>query len=243
MDLRGRVAVVTGGGVRVGRALVLALARHGVRVVVHHGRSAGPAEHTATEARSLGTDAVTLQADLVDEAATRGLLAEARSRLGSVDILVNSAAIFEPAGVRETTSEAWDRHFAINLKAPFLLSQAFAAQGQRDHAGKIVNISDWRGLRPGGDHFAYTTTKAALIAMTQSLAVALAPHIQVNCLALGAILLPAGAGESYRERLVAQIPVGRLGNLAEVADALLFLLRNDFVTGQTVVIDGGRSLV
>lgn len=243
MDLRGRVAVVTGGGVRLGRALVLALAGHGVRVVVHHGRSAGPAEQTAAEARSLGTEAITVQGDLSDAGAARGVIAAARSRLGPVDILVNSAAIFEPGGVAETTPEVWDRHFAINLKAPFLLSQAFAAQRPPDRPGKIVNISDWRGLRPGADHFAYTLTKSALIAMTKSLAVALAPSIQVNCLALGAILLPAGADETYRQRLIASIPVRRMGDPDDVARALLFLVEDDFVTGQTVVIDGGRSLV
>jgi pteridine reductase len=243
MELRGRAALVTGAGVRVGRALALALAREGARVAVHYGQSADAAEQTADAARALGADAVIVQADLAHDGAARALLADLQTRWGTVDVLVNSAAIFEPAGVRGTTPELWDRHFAINLKAPFLLSQAFAAQLPAGRAGKIVNISDWRGLRPGGDHFAYTLTKAALISMTKSLAVALAPAIQVNCLALGAILLPAGADESYRRQLVAQIPAGRMGDLSEVADALIFALKNDFVTGQTIVIDGGRSLV
>jgi pteridine reductase len=243
MELRGRAALVTGAGVRVGRALALALAREGARVAVHYGQSADAAEQTADAARALGADAVIVQADLAHDGAVRALLADLQTRWGTVDVLVNSAAIFEPAGVRGTTPELWDRHFAINLKAPFLLSQAFAAQLPAGRAGKIVNISDWRGLRPGGDHFAYTLTKAALISMTKSLAVALAPAIQVNCLALGAILLPAGADESYRRQLVAQIPAGRMGDLSEVADALIFALKNDFVTGQTIVIDGGRSLV
>ena len=243
MELRGRVALVTGGGVRVGRALVLALAREGARVAVHYGRSADAAEQTAEDARKLGAEAVTVRADLAQDGAPGVMVADVPARWGTVDILVNSAAIFEPAGVRETTSELWDRHFAINLKAPFLLSQVFAAQLPADRLGKIVNISDWRGLRPGGDHFAYTMTKAALISMTKGLAVALAPAIQVNCLALGAILLPAGADESYRGKLVAQIPAGRMGDLAEVADALIFVLKNDFVTGQTIIVDGGRSLV
>ncbi len=243
MDVRGKVAVVTGAGQRLGRALVLALARRGARVVIHHGRSAAAAERTAAEARDLGTEAITVQADLTDEAAVLRIISDARGRLGFVDILVNSAAIFEPGGPAETTSVAWDRHFAVNLKAPFLLSQAFAAQAPRDRPGKIVNISDWRGLRPGADHFAYTVTKAALITMTKSLAVALAPTIQVNCLGLGAILLPAGADESYREQLIASIPARRTGDPDEVARALLFLLEDDFVTGQTVVVDGGRSLV
>jgi pteridine reductase len=156
---------------------------------------------------------------------------------------VNSAAIFEPRGVADTTSAAWDRHFAVNLKAPFLLSQAFAAQGASDAAGKIVNISDWRGLRPDGASVAYTLTKAALITLTQVLAVALAPRIQVNCLALGAILLPAGADEAYRDRLLAQIPARRLGGPADVVRALLFLLESDYVTGEVVLVDGGRHLV
>jgi len=244
MDLRGKVAVVTGGADRLGRAIVLALAGRGARVAVHYGRSAEAAARTVADARARGVEAAAVQADLADDAALRRIIPTARDLLGPVHVLVNSASIFERGGFADTSAEVWDRHFQINLKAPFLLSQDFAAQLPAGNTGKIINLGDWRGLRPGTDHFAYTMTKAALAALTQSLAQALAPHIQVNYLALGAILLPAAAGERLRERLVAATPARRLGDPQDVTSAVLFLLEGtDYITGETLIIDGGRSLV
>lgn len=243
MDLAGRVAVVTGGGRRLGRAMAVALGARGMRVVVHYGTSSTEAEATAAAIRAGGGEALVVQADLADEGAVRRLIPAAVERFGRVDVLVNSAAIFEPGGVADTTSAAWDRHFAINLKAPFLLSQTFAAHLAPDATGKIVNVSDWRGCRPDATYLAYTLTKAALMTLTQALAVALAPRVQVNCLALGAILLPAGADATYRERLLAQIPARRLGTPDDVVRALLFLLEHDYLTGEVLLVDGGRHLV
>jgi len=170
-----------------------------------------------------------------------------------VDILVNSAAIFEPGKWDDTTEANWDRHFAINLKSPFFLSQTFArvaghprVAGQSHwpsaRAGHIVNIADWRGVRPGTGHVAYTLTKAALIAMTKSLALALAPNIQVNAIAPGMILPPPGKDQSYLQRQAGQIPAQRVGSPQEIAKALLFLLRSDFVTGELVFVTGGQHL-
>ncbi len=243
MDLRGRVALVTGGAQRLGWAIVLALATRGVSVAVHYNTSQDAARETVEAARRLGVDAIALPADLNEEEAVRGLVPAVRERLRRLDVLVNSASIFERGGFAGTTAPSWDRHFRINLRAPFLLSQAFAAQVPDGQTAKIVNLTDWRGLRPGTDHFAYTITKAALIALTQSMAVALAPQIQVNCLALGAILLPAGADDRVAERLIASTPAKRLGEPDDVTGALLYLLGADYVTGETLLIDGGRHLV
>jgi pteridine reductase len=153
---------------------------------------------------------------------------------------VNSASIFEPLSFQNTTLDDWHRHLNINLTAPFLLSQAFAKQTPR---GRIVNILDWRALRPGADHFPYTITKSALAAMTKSLAAALAPNITVNGLALGAILPPADHS-SANEKIIENIPAQRWAEAKEVEDALLFLLTGPaYITGEIIHLDGGRHLI
>jgi len=242
MNLDGKVAIVTGGAMRLGRALALALADQGARLAIHYGSSAGPAEAVVGEIKAMGSDATAIQADLSQAGEARSVIERAVVHLGQVDILVNSAAIFEPGNWDDTTEANWDRHFAINLKSPFFLSQAFAAQVGPERAGHIVNIADWRGARPGPDHVAYTLTKAALIAMTKSLALALAPNIQVNAIAPGLILPPPGQDQAYLENKASQVPVRRAGSPQEIANALLFLLRSDFVTGELIFVTGGEHL-
>jgi pteridine reductase len=243
VDLEGRVALVTGGAVRLGKALAWALAREGVRLAVHYNASAGPAEETVAEIRALGSDALAIQADLSRPGQSPSVIERATTHYGMVDILVNSAAIFEPSDVAHTTEAGWDRHFAINLKAPFFLSRAFAAQVGKDRPGHIVNIADWRGVRPDTEYLAYSLTKAGVLAMTEGLALALAPNIQVNAIAPGAILPPPGKGRDYLGQLAGDIPLQRVGSPAEIAKALIYLLRSDFVTGQTIFVTGGEHLV
>ena len=242
MELDGKVAIVTGGAVRLGKALTLALAEQGTRVVVHYGSSAGPAQETVRQVQALGSEALAVQADLSNPAQAPPIIEWAAARFGRVDILVNSAGIFEPGNWDNTTEANWDRHFAINLKSPFFLSQAFARHIGPERAGHIVNIADWRGARPDTDHVAYTLTKAALIAMTKSLALALAPNIQVNAIAPGMILPPPGKDETYLERMASKIPAQRIGSPAEIAKTLIFLLRSDFVTGELIFVTGGEHL-
>jgi pteridine reductase len=170
------------------------------------------------------------------------MIARAVDRFGQLDILVNSAAVFERGDVFNTTEESWERHFAINLKSPFFLSQAFAAHVGRERPGAIVNIADWRATRPGTDYVAYTLTKAALVTMTQSLALGLAPNIRVNAIAPGAILPPPDRDEAYLQKLAQAIPARRVGSPAEVGKALLFLLESDFVTGELIFVTGGEHL-
>jgi pteridine reductase len=242
MELNGKVVIVTGGAVRLGKALALALAEQGARLVIHYGSSAGPAQETVTEIKAMGSDALAIQADLSQSSEAPSIVERAVAHFGQVDILVNSAAIFKPGNWDDTTEANWDRHFAINLKSPFFLSQAFAKHVGRERAGHIVNIADWRGVRPGTDHIAYTLTKAALIAMTKSLALALAPNIQVNAIAPGLILPPPGEDQSYLERKAGKIPAQRAGSPQEIAKALLFLLHSDFVTGELIFVTGGQHL-
>lgn len=242
MELTHKVALVTGGAVRLGRAIALGLADGGADVVITYNSSAGPAEETVADIQAMGRGALSLQANFNEPLDMERVVGEIVDHVGHLDVLVNSAAIFEPGRWHDTTEANWDRHFAINLKAPFFLSQAFARAVGEDARGHIVNIADWRGVRPGTDHVAYTLTKAGLIAMTKSLALALAPRIQVNAIAPGLILPPPGRDDSYLEDKAPSIPLQRPGSAEAIVDAVLYLVRSDFVTGDLVYVTGGEHL-
>jgi NAD(P)-dependent dehydrogenase (short-subunit alcohol dehydrogenase family) len=240
MTIRGKTILVTGGALRVGREFCLAAAGAGANVIIHYGNSAEDANKTAEEIRAAGCQAWTLKADLAnpDEAAKLIDLAWGISPFFG---LVNSAAIFEPLTFTDTTIDAWQHHLAVNLTAPFLLSQSFARRLAPGATGRIINIVDWRALRPGSDHFPYTVSKAALAQMTRSLAVALAPDISVNGLALGAILPPSDGGSPD---ILKSVPAKRWATMDELHQALLFLLEGpSYITGEIIHLDGGRHLV
>jgi NAD(P)-dependent dehydrogenase (short-subunit alcohol dehydrogenase family) len=239
-DLRGHAALITGAGRRLGEAFARAVAEAGAGVCLHYGTT--PAEGLAKElVEAFSVKTAALQADLSDPRAASRLVDRAVRELGDIDLLVNSASIFGASTWSDTNIDAWQAHLAVNLTAPFLLSQAFARH-RNGRPGAIVNLLDWRALRPGPDHLAYTISKAGLAALTQSLAQALAPSIRVNGLALGAILPPPDAmGQEIPPG--ARSPLGRWGTLEETCDALLFLLAGpDFITGEILHLDGGRHL-
>jgi NAD(P)-dependent dehydrogenase (short-subunit alcohol dehydrogenase family) len=240
-ELKSRTVLITGAARRIGREFALAVAREGGNVILHHGHSSGEARLLQSEIESLGVQAYPLQADLADPQQTIDLIPRAME-FGRVYSLVNNAAIFAPLTLATTDLPAWERHLATNLTAPFLLSQAFAKQVPQGEEGRIINIVDWRALRPGADHLPYTISKAALVALTQSLATALAPGISVNGLALGAILPPSEGEPSAH--LLSLIPAGRWARMDELIQAFLFLLTGPaYVTGEIIHLDGGRHLV
>lgn len=242
MNLSGKVVLITGGAKRIGRAMSIALAQRGAMIAVHYHRSGEEAKETLREIEKYGKG-VLIKADLSVEKEVAGIIRRASGHFGRVDILINNASIFEAGTFSATTSENWDRHFAVNLKAPFLLSQSYTEQVPENCSGKIIHITDWRGLRPGVGHFAYTLTKSALIAMTKSMARILAPKITVNAIALGAILPPEGEDEGFLARKVEGIPLKISGDPSDVVAALYFLLEGtDFVTGTTLLVDGGEHL-
>jgi len=241
LPLEGRTILVTGAARRLGRICTLACGRAGADVIIHHGHSPQEAASVQKEIASFGRRAWILTSDLSNADEVSRLISRA-NEIGPLYALVNSAAIFEPLTLQTTTLDDWERHFAINLTAPFLLSQAFARQIPEGDEGRIVNILDWRALRPGADHFPYTVSKAALAALTKSLAVALAPRITVNGLALGAILPPANS--SAGDEIIKRVPARRWSEAQEVEDALVFLLAGPaYITGEIIHVDGGRHLV
>ena len=238
-SLNGKTVLITGAARRLGRLFALACARAGADIVIHHGHSDGDAENLRDEITGLGRRAWIFKADLSDSNQSRELIPQINEST-PLHALVNSAAIFEPLSMEKTSLPDWERHVAINLTAPFLLSQAFAKQA--GDGARIVNILDWRALRPGADHFPYTVSKAALAALTKSLAVALAPDIMVNGLALGAVLPPAD--RNVNPEIAKSIPAKRWSKVSEVEDALLFLLTGPaYITGEILQVDGGRHLV
>jgi NAD(P)-dependent dehydrogenase (short-subunit alcohol dehydrogenase family) len=239
--LSGKLVLITGGARRVGKALALGVARAGGVALIHHGHSPEEAEATRREIEALGGRAYILQADLSDPAKAARLIDQALA-IGPLFALVNNAAIFEPLTWADTDLAGWERHMTINLTMPFLLSQAFARRLPPGSPGRIVNILDWRALRPGADHLPYTISKVGLAGLTQALAQALAPQITVNGIALGAILPPADGHND--PNLLQPVPAGRWAGLDEVAETLLFLLTGPaYITGEIIHLDGGRHLV
>ena len=241
MSLDGKSVLITGAARRVGRVLALAVAAAGGDLILHFSQSQPEAESARDQVIALGRRAVILQADLDDPQQAADLIPRALEH-GPLFALINNASIFEPLTWEDTTLESWERHLRVNLTAPFLLSQAFARSLPQDAAGRIVNLLDWRALRPAADHLPYTISKAALAALTHSLAAALAPRVTVNGLALGAILPPSdGAAVNT---ILEKVPAQRWAELDEVAQALLFLLDGPaYLTGDILYLDGGRHLI
>lgn len=243
MTVNNKNVLITGGARRLGRALSLAVAGAGGNVIIHHGHSQPEAQEVKEQIEALGQKAHIIKADFSDRQETQQVI-PAALEFGPLYGLVNSASIFRALEWDTTDGDEWDAHLEINLTAPFLLSQAFASSIQPGTEGRIINILDWRALRPGEDHFPYTITKAGLAAMTKSLAAALAPNILVNGLALGAILPPRdGSGEDH-DKILDHVPADRWAEVEEVQHALLFFLSGpSYITGEILHVDGGRHLI
>jgi glucose 1-dehydrogenase len=241
VELHGTCALVTGGARRVGRAIALGLAEAGCDLVLHYGSAEAEAAATTAEAEARGVRVAAVRADLADPG-TPGRLLAAAGDLAPVRVLVNSAAAFPEDTLAGITAEAWDATLAVNLRAPVLLTRAFAAALPEDVEGAVVNVTDWRTARPYRDHLSYTVAKGGLDTFTRAAAEALAPRIRVNAVALGAILPPPGKGSDYLKDLARQIPAGRPGGTDPVVAAVLFLLQNPFITGEILRVDGGAHL-
>ncbi len=241
MDVGSRVALVTGAGRRLGQAIAVALGRHGATVAVHYNGSADGADDTCRLIRDAGGAADAFHADLGEADAPERLIGRVVDRFGTLDVLVSSAAMMQRTPIGEVTVAEWDAMFALNLRAPFFLAQA-AARVMRERGGCIVNIADLAAFETWPAYVPHGISKAGVVQMTRALARALAPHVRVNAVAPGAILLPDEWSASSGERLAATTPLRRLGAPDDVVDAVLYLLSADYVTGETVVVDGGRHV-
>lgn len=241
MSLVGKNILITGGGIRLGQHMAISLANAGANIMLHYGNSAQAAEETAEKIRANGRQAWLLQADLTDLEAASALPEKARE-FGPIFAVIHNAAIFEPIRLPDVTLQNWKRHLDLNLSAPFFISQAFFTGLSPEEKGRIVTMLDWRSLRPGTDHLPYTISKAALAALTRSLASAMAPQVTVNGIALGAIL-PPNDGASV-ENIIKPVPMKRWAELDELSQTVLFLLDGpEYITGEIIHLDGGRHLV
>ena len=241
MMKQGKTVVVTGSARRLGREIALSLADAGYSLVIHSTRESSDSAKTISDVQRKNASVKYIAADFSDPVKANEVFDQLFQSDRSLFALINNAAVFEGSGFVDSSFDQWNRNMAINLSTPYLISQSFArSMGER--SGRIINMLDWRALRPGKDHFAYTISKSALAAMTKAMALALAPNISVNGLALGAILPPSDGGSE--DSIIKQVPAGRWARLDEVTDAVKFALSGPgYLTGEIIHIDGGRHLV
>jgi NAD(P)-dependent dehydrogenase (short-subunit alcohol dehydrogenase family) len=231
------LALVTGAAHRLGKVFALTLARQGFDILLHYYHSEDDALQTKAELESLGRRVIGVQADLTDPAQISALI----SKIDTLDVLVNSAAFMPGGNVEQLSIENWDTSLDLNLRAPFLLAQE--ASKKMTPGGLIVNITDVGAQRTWSRYPSYTVSKAALESLTRILARSLAPEIRVNAIAPGFVLQSDIVPTEEWQRLIKRVPLKRPARAEEIASALEFLLNNEYITGQTIVVDGGYSLV
>ena len=234
---------MTGAARRIGRAIALELARRGAILTIHYRSSEADAMNTLKQVRELGVEGEMFQADLVDDDSRNRMLDEIGARFGTVDILVNNASVFAAGTLEESTSAMWDEQMDANAKAPFFLSQACARMMRESGKGKIVNIADPAGEVVWTGYFPYSVSKAALLGVTQGMAKALAPHVQVNAVAPGPVYFPEYYTDEQKQFSVERTLLKRAGSPEDVVRAVVFLIENDYITGEVLHVDGGRHVL
>jgi len=239
-SLAGQVALVTGGSKRIGRSIALRLASDGADIIINYDSSKSEADSLVSELKDQGRRALAVQADVSHRADVQKLFTAAETEFGRLDILVNNAGTFFAAKFEELTEEQWDHIMNVNLKSQFLCAQSAAPIMKRQGRGRIINLSSLGGLLPWPGYTHYCVSKAGSIMLTRCLARALGPKILVNSIAPGTIQFP---GEPPDEEYIRRVPLHRTGTGEDIAEAVAYLTKADFVTGQILVVDGGRSLV
>jgi NAD(P)-dependent dehydrogenase (short-subunit alcohol dehydrogenase family) len=243
VEIEGKVALVTGAARRVGRAIALALAERGAELVIHYLDSEREAQEVLALAKQAGGKPVAVRGDVSVSADVNRIVETALQAFGRIEILVNNAAIFYRTPFEKLTEEDWDLFLDVNLKGPFLLCRKVGEIMIRQGRGKIINLADIAGRKVWAEYIPYSVSKAGLIALTKGLAKALAPAVQVNAIAPGAVLLPDGTTPDERERAIRRIPLDRLGSPEDIARAAVYLIENDFITGEILTVDGGQHLL
>ncbi len=241
--LEGRVALVTGGAIRVGRAIAEALAARGCHVGITYRSSSGPAEELVAALRAQGVQAAAAPCDQRDPAQITAAVNALETELGPTDILVNNAAIFDRTPFEEATLEDWDVHLETNLRGPWLFCKAVGPAMKERGWGGILNMLDIAAERPYVEYLPYSASKAGLLAVTRGLVRVLAPAVRVNGIAPGTVLWPEDYPEELRQAVLRRTPLGRAGTPEDIAAAALYLLESPYLTGVVLPVDGGRSLV
>jgi 3-oxoacyl-[acyl-carrier protein] reductase/pteridine reductase len=240
MQIEGKTALITGGAHRVGGAITLALARAGANVVINYHHSVEAAEETAAEARRLDVAALPIRADVADHDQVRRMVEAATDRLGGVDILVNSASLWQQTPFPTDDVAAWQRVTRILIDGPFYCANMVAPTMLARGEGAIVNILDLSIWEPWPGYTAHSVGKTAQLALTRQLALELAPAVRANAVAPGLVLPPPGADRATVDRMAEEALLKRWGSAGDVAEAVLFLIRSDYITGEVIVVDGGQ---
>ena len=240
MKIEGKTALVTGGAHRVGKAITMTLARAGANVVVNYYSSDTAAQETVREAQALGVGALAVQADVGDLDQVRGLVAAAADRFGAVDILVNSASIWQKTPLPMGDFSGWHRVLGVLLDGSIYLADAVAPMMQARGEGAMVNIVDLSAWKPFAGYIAHSVGKSGLLALTRQLAMELAPAVSVNAVAPGPVLPPPDYTQEQIDRIAGRTLKGRWGSAQDVADAVRFLVEADYITGEVIVVDGGE---
>lgn len=243
IDLKNKFALITGSARRVGKVIALELARQGMHIVIHHRQSEQEADETAAEIRALGVDVQVAKADLSQPVEVQRMFQEIRERFGRLDVLVNSAANFNTGSILDLTLEQWNDSLNVNLTAPFLCSQQ-AARLMRESGsgGSIINIADMSAFKAWKTYPAHSVSKAGLVSLTKVLALSLAPDIRVNAIAPGPVLRDEGNSPEKWLQIGQHLPLSRTGQAEDVAQAVVFLATQPFITGEVLRVDGGEHL-
>ncbi|OGR56747.1 MAG: hypothetical protein A3I11_03565 [Elusimicrobia bacterium RIFCSPLOWO2_02_FULL_39_32] len=243
MQLKNRVALVTGSAKRVGKTIALALAKRGANLIIHYKNSKKEAEKTVLEIKKIGRKACALKADLASSQDCLQMVKEALAIFGRIDILVNSASVYEEARFGEIREELWDQHLNTNLKAPFFLSQAVSKGMLKNKSGKIINIIDSDIHKPYKHYLPYLVSKSGMAGLTYCLAKELAPYVQVNGISPGPVLLQKDWGPKIKAAILKVTPLKKIGSPEDIANAVLFCIEGtDFMTGAIIPIDGGQHI-
>ena len=235
-----KAALITGGGVRLGKAMALTLAEMGYDIALHYNRSGDESEKTAGEIRALGRECEIFQADLLNMEETHTLVPRVFEVFPECSILINSASVFENVSFQDVTEESYNRDMTVNFKAPFFLSQAFSKEAA---AELIVNMLDSRISKYETGHFVYNISKKALRDLTLMAARALGPKVRVNGICPGPVLPPPGKNDDYLMRISGDTPIGKPGNPGYITAALKYIIENTYITGECLFVDGGQHLV
>jgi len=243
MDIIGKVALITGSSKRIGRETAVELGRRGVRVAVHYRSDEPGAKETLQMIEAAGSSGEIFRAELTDIREVDAMCSKLEQKMGRLDILINNASAFDPAGFAETTPELWDAQMNSNAKAPFFLAHRAARLMQKQEQGKIVNLVDVAGDTIWPGYLAYSVSKAALIAVNRGLAKALAPKIQVNGVAPGPVLFPDYYTQDQKHLAINRTLLKRAGSARDIVNAIVFLIENDYITGEVIHVDGGRHIM
>lgn len=243
MELTDKIVWITGSAKRLGRAMALEIAKHGANIVVHYSTSRAEAETLAREIEALGRRTLIVQGDQSKIEDIKRIVSEIDAAFGRLDALINSASTFKRTPLESITEADWNDSIAVNLKGPAFCAIEAARLIRRGGGGKIVNMADWAGLRPYRNYLPYLIAKAGVVALTKTLALELAPEIQVNAIAPGPVLLPEGMSAGEVQALLRHVPLKRLGSPQDIAVTAAFLLEgSDYITGQILCVDGGRLI-